>query len=88
MPRYFFHIHDGRSIRDPEGTGLPDIYVAQAEAVRLSGALLRDLGAKFWDEKDWKLEVTDELDQTLFILTFSVEERTTLINTAPDTALR
>ena len=61
MPRYFFHIHDGCSIRDPEGTELPDIYVAQAEAVRLSGALLRDLGAKFWDEKDWKLEVTDEL---------------------------
>jgi len=46
----------------------------------LSGALLRDLGAKFWDEKDWKLEVTDELGQTLFILTFSVEERTTMFN--------
>jgi hypothetical protein len=86
MPRYFFHIHDGRSIRDREGTERSDIYVAQAEAVRLSGALLRDLGAKFWDEKDWKVEVTDELDQTLFILTFSVEERTNMINTAPDTA--
>ena len=88
MPRYFFHIHYGCSIRDPEGTELPDIYVAQAEAVRLSGALLRDLGAKFWDEKDWKLEVTDGLDQTLFILTFSVEERSILINTEPDTAPR
>ena len=54
----------------------------------MSGALLRDLGAKFWDEKDWKLEVTDGLDQTLFILTFSVEERSILINTEPDTAPR
>jgi hypothetical protein len=88
MPRYFFHIHDGHSIRDLEGSELSDIYVAQAEAVRLSGALLRDLGAKFWDEKDWKLEVTDGLDQALFILTFSVEERSILINTEPDTAPR
>ena len=87
MPRYFFQIHDGCSVRDSEGTELPDIYVAQGEAVRLSGAVLRDLAAKFWDEKDWKLEVTDELGQTLFILTFSVEELASVID-SPDTAPR
>ena len=42
MPRYFFHVHDGASSLDQEGTELPDIYTAQAEAIRTSGEILRD----------------------------------------------
>ena len=49
MPRYFFHVTDGSSVRDDEGTELPDIYTAQAEAIRMSGEILRDMGAKFWN---------------------------------------
>ena len=74
MPRYFFHIEDGSSSRDEDGTELPDIYTAQAEAVRLSGEVLRDMGAKFWDGTEWRLIVTDKSDSVFFMLRFSADE--------------
>ena len=43
MPRYFFHVYDGYSAIDRDGTELPDIDTAQAQAIRLSGELLREL---------------------------------------------
>ena len=74
MPRYFFHVFDGVSTPDLEGTELADIYIAQSEAIRMSGEIMRDLGAKFWDGSDWRLEVTDADGRTLFIVRFSAEE--------------
>jgi hypothetical protein len=84
MPRYFFHVMDGYSDRDAEGTELPDIYAAQHQAVRTSGEILREMGAKFWDGTEWKLEVADEHGQTLFILRFSAEEHPALTDPSPD----
>ena len=75
MPRYFFNLQDGRSAPDQEGTELPDIETARAEAVRLSGEVLRDTGAKFWEHPDWRLDVLDESGRTLFTLRFLAEER-------------
>ncbi|MBL0403635.1 hypothetical protein JKG68_06610 [Microvirga aerilata] len=75
MPCYFFYMNDGSSVRDAEGTELPDIYAAQDQAIRTSGEILRDRGAKFWNGTEWKLEVTDESDQVLFVLRFSAEEK-------------
>ena len=74
MPRYFFHVYDGYSALDEDGTELPDIYTAQTEALRMSGELLRDIGAKFWNDTEWKLVVGDEHGRTLFVLRFSAEE--------------
>ena len=76
MPRYFFHVHDGSSTRDEEGTELPDIFAAQEEAIHLSGELLREMGGKFWNGTEWGLEVTDEAGRMLFTLRFSAEEQT------------
>jgi len=83
MPRYFFHVHDGTGSRDTEGTLLRDIYMAQAEAIHLSGALLRDIGAKFWNSTEWSLEVADERGCALFVLRFSAEERPALLDGVP-----
>ena len=74
MPRYFFHVHDGTSIRDAIGTVLPDVYAAQEEAISTSGELLREIGGKFWDGAEWSLEVTDEAGRVLFTLRFSAQE--------------
>ena len=74
MPRYFFHLYDGQPELDLEGTELPDIYVAQSQAIQMSGEIMRDLGAKFWDGKNWRLEVADSGGRTLFIIHFSAEE--------------
>lgn len=75
MPRYFFHVRDGTSTPDDIGTDLPDIYSAQALAVRTCGEILRDMGARFWDGTEWRLEVADAQGQVLFVLRFSAEER-------------
>lgn len=75
MPRYFFNVHDGTSILDEEGTELPDIYTAQAQAIRTSGEILRDLGARLWDGAEWRVEVANERGEVLFVLRFSAEER-------------
>ena len=84
MPRYFFHVHDGTVSRDTEGTELRDIYTAQAEAIHLSGAVLRDIGAKFWNGTEWSLEVADARGCALFVLRFSAEERAVLTDKPPD----
>ena len=81
MPRYFFHVHDGSSDKDKEGTELPDTYAAQEEAISLSGELLREFGGKFWDGMVWSLDVTDEAGRILFTLRFSAEEQTDLDST-------
>ena len=73
MPLYFFDVVDGHSLSDAEGTELPDIYMAQAEAIRLSGEILRFMGAKFWDSMDWSLNVCDEQRCLLFTLRLSAE---------------
>jgi hypothetical protein len=42
MPIFFFHIHDGSSLaEDPDGTDLPNLELAYAEAV----AMVRELAA-------------------------------------------
>ena len=74
MPRYFFHVRDGCSLADTEGAEFPDIYSAQAQAIRTSGEILRDMGGRFWDGTVWKMEVADEHGRILFILRFSAEE--------------
>ena len=84
MPLYFFHVIDGYSHRDESGTELPDIYTAQAQAIRLSAEILREMGARFWNGTEWKLEVADEHDRILFILHFSAEERMTLADPRPN----
>lgn len=74
MPRYYFHIQDGRFDPDDTGTVLPDIYAAHVEAVRASGEMLRDKGLKFWDHRAWAMQVHDELDRPLFTLRVEIEE--------------
>jgi hypothetical protein len=78
MPRFFFHVDDGFSTRDHEGTELPDIFAAQEQAIGLSGELLREIGAKFWNGMAWSLTVTDEGEGVLFVLRFSADEGTAI----------
>jgi hypothetical protein len=75
MPRYFFNVCDGEDIRDEDGMEFNDIYVAQAQAIRMSGEILREMGLRFWDGTEWRLEVTDNIGNVLLVLRFSAEER-------------
>ncbi len=84
MPRYFFHVQDGYPSRDEDGTELPDVYTAQSEAISTSGEILRDMGAKFWDGTEWRMEVAGERSQIFFVLHFSAEERSVLTESPSD----
>ena len=75
MALFFFHVFDGTPNPDREGTELPDLYSAQTQAIRTSGELLRDMGARFWNGTEWRMEIADERDEVLFVLRFSAEER-------------
>ena len=78
MPRYFFHVHDGVSFPDDEGTELRDLHAARAAAVTMSGEMLKANTHDFWQGDEWKMDVTDETGMILFTLMF-------MAISAPDT---
>jgi hypothetical protein len=69
MPMYYFHIRDGSTFEiDPDGTELPDISAAHAEALKVAHELLRevaDLGQKA------VLEIADEHGRTVLTMPLS-----------------
>ena len=79
LPRYFFNVRDGEAYPDLQGTELADLNAARDEAIRFSGALLKEGPEKFWGPKGWEMEVCDDFGLRLFVLRFSAEE-------APQTA--
>src|SRR4051794_36010783 len=72
MQRYFFHVHDGYSSIDEDGTMLSSLQAAREEAVQTAADILRDSGKERWMGKPWRLEVTDIARKLLFTLHFSV----------------
>ncbi len=80
MPRYFFHVIDGRDIIDHEGTELSGLREARTEAIRLAGAILRDEGDKFWNGEEWHMNVTDAAGHSVLKLRFSADAQ----GTAPE----
>jgi hypothetical protein len=74
MPRYHFHVRDGQSYRDLQGTELADLGAAREEALRFTGALLADPANNFWDGAAWSMIVTDAQNATLFTLGFTAAD--------------
>ena len=74
MPRYLFNTFDGRHFVDSQGEELPDKYAAWAEATRTAGEILRDLDGRLEVGSTWRLEVTDELRNPLFVIHVHAEK--------------
>jgi hypothetical protein len=70
MPRYFFHIRDGRENThvDTVGDELADDEAAWREAVASAGLTLRDLSRSLKVGSDWRLEVVDNQGSQLFVI--------------------
>ncbi len=71
MPRYYFDVHDGADLIDPDGTVLPDAEHARVEATKLAAGVLGDGAEKFWTGAAWKIAVRDETGGVLFTLVFA-----------------
>jgi hypothetical protein len=72
VPRYFFHVFDGQTLPDREGTELPDYNHARREAISYAGKLLDDDASRIGLGEDWHMEVVDEAGLILFRLDFFV----------------
>ena len=72
MPRFYFHVHDGQSVRDAEGTELNDCKHARREAIKLAGQILDNEAAKVELAESWRMDVADETGVTVFRLAFSL----------------
>lgn len=68
MPRYHFHTEDGQRLCDPDGTELPDIKAAMAEAVRHLCRRLGDDPDELWETGGWRVTVQDDAGLTLFLI--------------------
>jgi hypothetical protein len=74
MPRYFFHVMDGRASIDREGTELAGLAEARAEAVRTAGEILRPDSAGVWSGHPWQMTIADDTGKTKFTLRFSARD--------------
>ncbi len=74
MPRYFFHVMDGKAIIDHEGVILADKDQAKREAIKTASGILADDGMAFWQGKAWTMTVTGEDNITIFSLRFQADE--------------
>ena len=74
MPRYYFHVMDGRALVDTEGTDLAGLMQARAEAIRTAGRILADNGRSFWPGTTWQMAVADAAGDTVLTLRFSADD--------------
>ena len=75
MPRYFFNVYHETSEPDEVGEELPDQHAAWKEATITAGQLLQSLDGKLQPGRDWRMEVTDEFANPLYVINVSAKSR-------------
>jgi hypothetical protein len=74
MPRYFFNIYHERTEIDRDGEELPDKLAAWKEATVTAGQILQDIDGRFRLGREWRMEVTDEFANTLYVIHVNAEK--------------
>ena len=64
MPRYFFHLRDGKDHIDEDGVEMLEDQVRGA-AVTAAGEASKELGVEFFQHEGWRFWVTDEAGKTV-----------------------
>jgi hypothetical protein len=73
MPRYFFHVHHERSHLDQIGEEFDSRHAAWKEATITAGQMLQSLDGKLQPGLDWRMEVTDEFANPLYVIHVSAK---------------
>jgi hypothetical protein len=73
MPRYFFHIYHHCDDLDRVGEELPDRHAAWQEATVTADRILQGLDGRLKPDHEWRMEVTDEFQNRLFVLHIQAE---------------
>ena len=72
MPRWYFHIHDGKEATlDQEGTELPDLVTAHEEALIAARELMSGGLHHGTDWSRWRFEIADETGAPILMVLFS-----------------
>jgi hypothetical protein len=71
MPRYFFNVHHERDNLDWVGEEFPDQQAAWKEATVTAGRMLQSLDGRLKPGVDWRMEVTDEFANPLYVILVS-----------------
>jgi hypothetical protein len=74
MPRYFFHVIDGRASMDAEGTELPGLEEARTQAIVTAGEILRQSATHLCSGAPWQMTVADAQGDTVFTLRFPADD--------------
>jgi hypothetical protein len=74
MPRYFFHVYHLDKKLDDVGEELADKHAAWQEATVTAGQILQSLDGKLTPDREWRMEVADEFQNTLFVLHINAEK--------------
>jgi hypothetical protein len=74
MARYFFNIYHDGVYWDLDGEELSDKHAAWKEATVMAGKILQSLDGRLRPGRDWRMEVTDEFQEPLFVLQISAQK--------------
>lgn len=75
MPRYFFNVYHERAELDEEGEELPDVQAAWREATVTAGQIIQDLDGRLRPGREWRMEVTDEFANPLYVIHVHADKR-------------
>jgi hypothetical protein len=64
----FFHVYHDLPELDYEGEELPDKHAAWKEATVMAGQTLQGIDGKLKPGREWRMEVTDEFANPLYVL--------------------
>lgn len=73
MPRYFFHVMDGRANIDADGTVMDGIADVRRKAVRLAGSILMNEATGLTNGRPWQMTVADTAGDVVFSLRFEAD---------------
>jgi hypothetical protein len=73
MARYYFNIYHDTVYVARDGEELPDKHAAWKEATVMAGRILQDLDGSLRPGHDWRMEVTDEFRNPLFVLQITAQ---------------
>jgi hypothetical protein len=74
VPRYFFHVIDGKDMPDTEGAELAGISEARDQAVTAAGEMIKHQEDTVWNGHEWRMNVTDEAGRPVFTLRFAADD--------------
>jgi hypothetical protein len=75
MPKYFFNIRHNKNEPDFEGIELPDKHAAWENATRTCGDIIREIDGDLKPGMEWRMEVTDEFANPLYVIHVNAENK-------------